>query len=108
MLPSVTTIFQRFTPDGAAQRPPEAIHAACAAVGHTVWRDRLLNPVIIATWFLGQILHGHTACRHLPRLFGFYCRASAYGQARAKLPIGVLEHLLARSEQSGFAEYNSS
>ena len=56
----------------------EAIHAACEAVGYTAWRDRLLNPVITVQLFLFQILHGNTACRHLPHLAGFYFRASAY------------------------------
>jgi hypothetical protein len=100
MVPRVTTVLQRFKTDGAAQLPPEAIHAACEAVGYTAGRDRLLNPVITVHVFLLQILHGHTAGRHLPHLAGFYFRASAYCQARAQLPIRVLEHLLERLGQS--------
>jgi hypothetical protein len=46
MVPSVTTVLQRFTTDWAAQLQPEAIHAACEAVGYTAWRDRVLTPVI--------------------------------------------------------------
>jgi len=103
MLPSVTTVLQRFKPDWAVQLEPEAIHAACEAVGYTAWRDRLLNPVITVQLCLLQILHGNTACRHLPHLAGFYCSASAYCQARAKLPIRVLEHLLERLGQSAQA-----
>ena len=91
MVPSVTTVLQRFKTDWAAQLQPEAISAACEAVGYTAWRDRLLNPVSTVQLFLLQILHGNTACRHLPHLAGFYCSASAYCQARAKLPIRVLE-----------------
>jgi hypothetical protein len=94
MVPSVTTVLQRFKTEWAAQLQPEAIDAACAAVGYTTWRDRLLNPVVTVQVFLLQILHGNTACRHLPQLAGFYCSASAYCQARAKLPLRVLEHLL--------------
>jgi Transposase DDE domain len=100
MVPSVTTVLQRFKTDWAAQLQPEAIHAACEAVGYTAWRDRLLNPVITVQLFLLQILHGNTACRHLPHLAGFYFSASAYCQARAKLPIRVLEYLLERFGQS--------
>ncbi len=103
MLPSVTTVLQRFKPDWAVQLEPEAIHAACEAVGYTAWRDRLLNPVITVQLCLLQILHGNTACRHLPHLSGFYFSASAYCQARAKLPIRVLEHLLERLGQSAQA-----
>jgi hypothetical protein len=100
MIPQVTTVLQRFKTEWAAQLQPEAISAACEAVGHTMWRDRLLNPVITVQLFLLQILHGHTACRHLPHLAGFYFSASAYCQARAKLPVRVLEHLLERLGQS--------
>ena len=52
MVPSVTTVLQRFKTDWAAQLQSEAIHAACEAVGDTAWRDRLLNPVITVQWFL--------------------------------------------------------
>src|SRR6266850_5853828 len=100
MVPRVTTVLQRFKTDWAAQLQLEAIHAAYEAVGYTAWRDRLLNPVITVELFLLQILHGHTAYRHLPHLAGFYFSASAYCQARAKLPIRVLEYLLERFGQS--------
>jgi hypothetical protein len=100
MVPSVTMVLQRFKTDGAAHRQPAAIHAACDAVGSTAWRERRLNPVIPVPWFLLQIRHGHTACRHLPPLAGFYVSASADGQARAKLPIRGLESLVERFGQS--------
>jgi hypothetical protein len=100
MVPSVMTVLQRFKTDGAAQLPPEAIHAACEAVGYTAGRDRLLNPVSTGPWFLVQILHGHTACRHLPHLAGVYFRAAASCQARAQRPIRLLEYLLERFGQS--------
>jgi hypothetical protein len=101
MIPQVTTVLQRFTTEWAAQLQPEAISAACEAVGYTMWRDRLLNPVITVQLFLLQILHGNTACRHLPHLAGFYFSASADCQARAKLPVRVREPLLERLGQSG-------
>jgi hypothetical protein len=100
MVPRVTTVLYRFKTDWAAQLHPEAIHAACEAVGYTSWRDRLLTPVITVQLFLLQILHGNTACRHLPHLSGVYFSASAYCQARAKLPLRVLEHLLERLGQA--------
>jgi hypothetical protein len=45
MVPNVTAILQRFTPEGTARLPPEAILAACSDVGYTTWRDRVLTPV---------------------------------------------------------------
>ena len=100
MLAKLTQTLQRLTTDWAAQLHPDAIQAACEAVGYTQWRDRLLNPVVTVQVFLLQILHGNTACRHLPHLSSLHFSASAYCQARTKLPLAVLEHLLARVGQS--------
>ena len=96
MVPSVTTVLQRFKTDWAAQLHPNAIHAACQEVGYTSWRDRLLNPVTTVQLFLLQILHGNTACQHLPHLSGLRFSASAYCQARSKLPLPILAYLLER------------
>ena len=100
MLSRMTTVLQRLKTEWAAQLQPEAIQAACEAVGYIEWRDRLLNPIITVQAFLLQILHGNTACRHLPHLSGLHFSASAYCQARAKLPLGVLNHLLDSVRQS--------
>jgi hypothetical protein len=102
MISRMTTVLQRLKTEWAAHLPPEAILAACEAVGYTEWRDRLLNPVVTVQAFLLQILHGNTACRHLPHLSGLTFSASAYCQARTKLPLGVLEHLLERLGQSAY------
>jgi hypothetical protein len=93
MVPSVTTVLQRFKTDWAAQLQPDAIHAACQEVGYTSWRDRLLHPVTTVPLFLLQILHGHTACQHLPHVSGLRFSASASCQARSKLPLPLLAHL---------------
>jgi hypothetical protein len=89
MIAKLTQTLQRLTTDWAAQLQPDAIQAACDAVGYTQWRDRLLNPVVTVQVFLLQILHGNTACRHLPHLSGLHFSASAYCQARTKLPLGA-------------------
>ena len=82
---------------------PDAIRAAWEAAGSTAWRDRLLTPVVTVPLFLLQILHGHTACRHLPPLAGFSCSAAASCQARATRPSRVLAPLLERLGQSTHA-----
>ena len=46
MIAKLTQTLQRLTTDWAAQLQPDAIQAACDAVGYTQWRDRLLNPVV--------------------------------------------------------------
>jgi hypothetical protein len=44
--------------------------------------------------FLVQILHGNTACTHLRHLTKLQVTASAYCQARMKLPLAVFQQLL--------------
>jgi hypothetical protein len=70
MVPNVTPLLQRFTSEWAAVLQPEAILAACGEVGHRAWRHRALTPVTTVQLFLFQILHGITACRHLPHVSG--------------------------------------
>jgi hypothetical protein len=86
MISSMTTILQCLTGEWAAPRHPEAILTACAKVGYTAWHDRLLTPITALQLFLLQMLHGHTACSHLPHLSGLRFSAAAYCQARAARP----------------------
>jgi hypothetical protein len=96
MVPNITAILQRFTGEWAALLPPDAMLAACDEVGYTRWRDRVLTPVTTVHLFLLQILHGNTACRHLPHLSGLRFSAAAYCQARARLPLRFFDRLLER------------
>src|SRR4030095_4208033 len=96
MVPTMTTILQRFSSEWAALLQPEAILTVCREIGYTAWRDRVLTPVTTMQLFLLQILHGTTACSHLPPLSGLRCSAAAYGQARAKLPLSFFALLLER------------
>jgi Transposase DDE domain len=96
MVTSITTVLMRFKTDWAAQLQPDAIKAACQEAGYTSWRDRVLTPVTTIQLFLLQILHGNTACSHLPHLSGLRFSASAYCQARTKLPLDLFALLLTR------------
>jgi hypothetical protein len=86
MVPSMATILQRLTGEWATLRQPAAMLAVCAEIGDPGWRHRGLTPVTTVQRVLWQILHGHTACSHPPRLSGLRCRAAASGHARATLP----------------------
>jgi hypothetical protein len=66
MVPTMPTILRRFTGEWAGLLPPEALLTVCAEIGYTTGRDRLLTPVPTVPLFLLQMLHGHTACSHLP------------------------------------------
>jgi hypothetical protein len=70
MVSNMTAILQRLTGEWAALLQPDAILAACGEVGYTRWRDRVLTPVTTVHLFLLQILHGNTACSHLPHRSG--------------------------------------
>jgi hypothetical protein len=72
---------------------PKAIKALCEAVGHE-WRERVLDPVTTIHLFVLQILHGNTACSHVPRLGNVDCSGEAYGQARSRIPLSVFRGLL--------------
>ena len=66
---------------------------ASHASGH-VWRDGVLNPLATISLFLMQTLHGNTACEHLRHLAPLRFTASAYCQARRRLPLTMFQHLL--------------
>jgi len=71
---------------------PEFIGQACQAVGHA-WRHRILDPVTTVHLFALQVLHGNTACAHVPRLGAVDCTGEAYVQARQRLPLSVLRRV---------------
>src|SRR6267142_6943868 len=96
MVPHITTILQRFTGEWAMLRQPDAILTVCREIGYTAWRDRLLTPVTTMQFYLLQILHGNTACSHLPHLSSLRFSAAAYCQARARLPPCFFDLLLER------------
>jgi hypothetical protein len=93
MPPRFATTLRRLRQDLAAGLSPQAITDACEAVGHR-WRDGALNPITTVYLFLLQVLHGNTACQHVVHFGGWAFSASAYCQARKRLPLGVWQHLL--------------
>lgn len=72
---------------------PKVVERACHDAGHS-WRDRALDPLTTLRAFGLQIAHGNCAMAHLVRLFGGAFTESAYCQARARLPIGVVAAVL--------------
>lgn len=56
MVPSITTVLQRFSGEWAALLQPNAILTVCREMGYTAWRDRVLTPVITVQLVLPQIL----------------------------------------------------
>lgn len=96
MVLTVTEALKHINADLAHLLDAPAIVAVCREVGYQ-WRARLLDPVTTVHLFLLQILHRNTACSHLPHLAGQRFTASAFCQARTRLPLGVLQQLVRRT-----------
>ena len=94
----IVSVLRRFRNAPAQQLDRPEILDACRQVNHT-WRTCLLDPVAIIHLFLSQILHGNTAINHLVRISGLAFTASAYCQARSRLPLAVFQELLHRVAQ---------
>ena len=87
-LANVKDYFTTYVPD-------TLILQACQEVGHE-WRERQLGPVVTTYLFIQQVAHGNTACTHLRHLSGMPVKASAYCQARSRLPVEFFTRLQAR------------
>ena len=93
MPPRIIAVLARLRQDLAACLGPEAIRRACRDEGRR-WRERQLGPVATVSLLLLQVLHGNTACQHVVHFARWTASASAYCQARTRLPLGVLHRLL--------------
>lgn len=88
MLHALTAALRRISEDLATVLTPAQIRQACRAAGHR-WRERVLDPVTTVHLFVLQVLHRNAACASLPHLTGRAFTASAYCQARARLPLAA-------------------
>jgi len=72
-----------------------AVEQVCRELAYD-WRDRQLDPYTTLHLFVLQVLNQNTAMTHLPHLSGERFTASAYCQARQRLPVGLFEKLVDR------------
>ncbi len=90
----ISTLLHALRQDLAAKLDDDVIRAACRAAGHTWCDSCLLTPAAIIHWFLLQVLHGNTALTEVSLMAGRAFSASAFCQARARLPLAVFRALL--------------
>jgi hypothetical protein len=90
----ISTTLQTLRQDLAAKLGGDFILQACHLAGHTWCASCLLTPVAIIHWFLIQVLHGNTALTHVSLMAGRAFTASAFCQARARLPLAVYRTVL--------------
>ena len=96
MVGRMTEALRHIKADVATLLDAPTILALCREVGYQ-WRARLLDPVTTIHLFILQILHNNTACSHLPHLTAQRFTASAFCQARTRLPLVVWQQLLRRT-----------
>jgi len=75
------------------------VERLCRDVGYR-WRDRDLDPYTTLHLFILQVVNNNTAMTHLPHLSGKRFTASAYCQARQRLPLELFERLVEQFTQS--------
>ena len=107
MAPSLADVIGQFKADVGCVLSPEIIEAVCSELGHE-YRRRILDPVTTVHAFLTQVLHGNTACAELPHLLGKSFTASAYINARARLPLLLFERLSDRVSAGLESERNAA
>jgi hypothetical protein len=90
----ISTTLNNLRQDLAAGLGGDFILMACRVAGHSWCDSCLLTPAAIIHWFLVQILHGNTALTHVSLLAGRAFTASAFCQARARLPLAVYRRVL--------------
>lgn len=96
MVGTVTEALRHINAELATLLDAPLLFALCREVGYQ-WRARLLDPVTTVHLFILPILHGNTACSHLPHLVGQRFTAAAFCQARTRLPLVVWQQLLRRT-----------
>jgi len=104
---TIPKIVAHFKTDVARALSADIILKVCDCLGH-VWRERVLDPVTTVHVFLLQILHGNTACTHLPHLAGLVFTATAYCEARKRLPLALFAVLLQRVCDALFPEIETT
>lgn len=72
-----------------------SVERAAREAGHH-WRERQLDPATTLALFVQQVICGNTPCTQLRHIAGRSFTASAYCQARARLPLAVYQEMLHR------------
>ena len=92
---SIAAALMRIKQDPLGAIKPAAVEALCDELHHD-WRGRQLDPAVTVALFVQQIIHGNAPCTEVRHLAGERFTASAWCQARARLPLAVYEGMLTR------------
>jgi hypothetical protein len=100
---SLLPALNRVRHDALAALDRTVVERVCDEFGHA-WRDRELDPATTVALFLQQVLHGNVPCSEVRHLAGQGFTASAYCQARSRLPLKVMQSLLTRVVDAALPE----
>ncbi len=92
---SLLGAFGRVRHDALAALDRRVVERVCDEFGHA-WRERELDPAATVALFVQQVLHGNVPCTEVRHIAGRGFTASAYCQARSRLPLKVMQSLLTR------------
>jgi hypothetical protein len=95
----VSQLLARLKRDPFADLPIADHVNQLLAERRVVWRDRLLSPLVTLRLFVIQVAHGNCAIAALRQLAGIAFAPSSYCDARARLPLHLLQSLLERMSQ---------
>lgn len=71
----------------------QPVHEYLAQHPEFIWRQRQLDPLTLVLLFIIQVMHGNTAINHLRHLADMPATATAYCQARMRLPLALVEYV---------------
>jgi len=92
---SITRALRRIKQDPLGVIKPSVVERLCEELGYQ-WRQRELDPTVTVALFVQQIIHGNTPCSEVRRIAGRDFSASAWCQARGRLPLDVYQGMLTR------------
>jgi hypothetical protein len=92
---SITAALLRIKNDPLGVIKPAVVEALCDEL-HYAWRRRQLDPAATVALFVQQIIAGNTPCTEVRHLAAQSFSASAWCQARSRLPLQVYEGMLTR------------
>lgn len=90
---SILPALRQVRKDLAGLLERRTVERICRELNYT-WRNRQLDPFNTLHLFILQVAHENTAMTHLPHLAGQTFSASAYCQARRRLPLALLQQVV--------------
>jgi len=90
---SILPALREVRKDLAGLLERRTVDRICRELNHA-WRKRQLDPYTTLHLFILQVVHQNTAMTHLPHVSDAHFSASAYCQARRRMPLALLQRVV--------------